>query len=1016
MDIEHGRDRLKSSQSVQLKSFAAKCIEKYECLLQFAGKCSESYESWKVLRSIVIPSINGNSLFFNQRSGKALSPPLFPSFVTDDHSSFEYSLSFTMDQVNIRLLFEPLPLETHEEKNGITMNDLHKASLQTYLTVLDYMNKSSGEKIKMDFEKLQSLFIKTNNHFQTLDRNNPFSIWYAVDLKVPTPLFKAYFNLISFYNSSSKLQPSEAVRMGLNIMGIQEQASKSLLDLIKHLDSRASLVFFSIDLNSPILTRCKIYVRFYDVSVDQLEDIASITTNYQKGTISEFVQHFLPRCHNFRCQSSPNSTSTVGPVITFVFDSSNEKGPDSLKFHLPIRHYLSSEEKIAQLIQTYLKKKELFYPNQRFFYEQTIANYKTSKSNRSGCQTYVAFSSSKLVAVKEFTVYLSPQLYSSDTQVLAQNSIFQTPKGESSNELHTGAMVNYANLSNTDMQNDLDWDDEFDEIESSLPKYAHHSVKFLTKTSMRERKYLLESVQYNIFSFPAKYVLCDFLSDSGTGALTSLQYSAMFLNDEAYGRNNGYYCLLDSLRDVLERGDHPRLAINLFTQLSISSDEILSFLSENRRGGFVNSGVYQLTNPNTFIVPQGRCAELLLFSTLRMVIEQRNVETSASNENRFYVLSNGLFDTTEAHIKTNGFIPMNLFSPKLNEPFHPKEHLQSNPFKGDIDIDLLKQCIEKYPRHISLIVLTITNNTAAGQPVALSNIRTTSEICRAANIPLMIDACRFAENAAFIKKYEFNYSQKSIREIVAEIFSYADVVTISLKKDGMSNIGGVLMFKDSSLFDKIYSVTSSGFIGHLLKERQILYFGNDSYGGLSGREIMCCAVGIQQVLDEDYLNNRLSQAAYFADQLVKNGIPVVLPTGGHAVYLDMKSFLGPLYREEKFQGLGFCIELLIRFGIRSFDSGTFSYCWDLKNEEERKSMLHWVRLAIPRNTYNQQHFDYAVRAIRYLFHHKSHIPSVIIVRGKTLTLRHFAAGFELIYGNNSESDNSVADDSDTKTC
>ena len=799
-------------------------------------------------------------------------------------------------------------------------------------------------------------------------------------------------------------------------MGIHKQASRALLDLIKNLDSRASLVFFSIDLNAAKLSRCKVYVRFFDISVDQLEDIASITTNYHRGTITEFIHHFLPRCFSFRCQSNPNSTSTVGPVITFVFDASNDQGPDSLKFHLPIRHYLSSEKSIAQLIPVYLQKKNLFYPSGRELFEQMIAKYKTSKSDHSGCQTYVAFSSSKLFAVKEFTVYLSPQLYSSGSKGLAQNNLSKTAKSESDKALYADASVNNSSSSNIGMQKDFELDHESDELAASLPKYAHHSIRILTKTSTRERRYLLEAVQYNIFSFPAKYVLCDFLSDSGTGALTSHQHSAMFLNDEAYGRNNGYYCLLDSLRDVLERGNHPRLAINLFTQINISSNEVLSFLSENRRGGFVNSGTYQLTNPNTFIVPQGRCAELLLFSTLRMVIEKRSDQNPTSNENRLYILSNGLFDTTEAHIKTNGFIPMNLFSPKLNEPFHPKEHLQVNPFKGDIDTNLLKQWIEKYPQSIPLVVLTITNNTAAGQPVSLSNIRLTSAICRAANITLMMDACRFAENAAFIKKYENNYSQSSIREIVAEIFSYADVVTISFKKDGMSNIGGVLVFKDSSLFDKIYSSPSSGFIGNLLKERQILYFGNDSYGGLSGREIMCCAIGIQQVLDEDYLNNRLSQTAYLGNQLIEHGIPVVLPTGGHAVYLDMKSFFGPLYREEKFQGLGFCIELLIRFGIRSFDSGTFSYCWDLKNEEERKSMLHWVRLAIPRNMYNQQHFDYAVKAINYLFLHKPLIPSVIIVRGKTLTLRHFAAGFELIYDNTSKSEKNVANDNESDRC
>ena len=183
MDIKHESGKNKTNHSDKLQSVAAICTEKYQLLLQFAGKQSESDESLKLLRSIVIPSINGNALFFSQSSGEPLSPPLFPSFVTDDHSSFEYSLSFATDQVNIRLLFEPLPLETKGENNRVTMDDLHEASLQTYLAVSDYLSKTSNEKINIDFEKLNTLFIKTNDHFRTVDKHNPFSIWYAIEGK-----------------------------------------------------------------------------------------------------------------------------------------------------------------------------------------------------------------------------------------------------------------------------------------------------------------------------------------------------------------------------------------------------------------------------------------------------------------------------------------------------------------------------------------------------------------------------------------------------------------------------------------------------------------------------------------------------------------------------------------------------------------------------------------------------------------------------------------------------------------
>lgn len=982
----------------ELKSFATICVEKYQLLHDFANRESSTDESLKVIRSIVVPSLNGSSLFINQSSNEPLTPPLFSSFITDDHSSFEYSLSFTSNEVKVRLLFEVLPVEISGKKNAITINELQKASSETYLTILQYLNTTTNERIEIDFEKLKDLFINTNSHLQTVDEQNPFAVWFAIDFNNLYPLFKIYFNLIAFYNKSSKLRPAEAVRSGLNMMGVDDHASESLLNLMQKLNSRASFIFFAIDVNNfTKINRCKVYVRFHDISITELETIASIASNYQKGTITSFIRHFLPNCLGFNCPSSSNSSSTLGPIITFVFNSLNIGSPDSLKFHLPIRHYISTDRDIARLIRDYLQKNRLFYPNEEQTYEQLIGNYKMSSHNRTGCQTYVAFSSSKSLYPKEFTVYLSPQLYSSGIEMLTCSCPLETTSHEISSTSYKQTTVRNSSSSEIQTQEDFRSANVSMESTNLAPTYVNHSIRFLTQISISKRRQLLESVAYNLFSFPAKYVLCDFLSDSGTGAVTSNQLSAMALNDEAYGRNNGYYCLLDGLRDVFERGNHPRFAINLFTQINTNSTEIFSFLSENRRGGFVNSGTYQLSNPNTFIVPQGRCAELLLFSTLKFVIEKKKTRHLNSSENKLFIPSNGLFDTTEAHIKTNGFIPVNFFSSKLNEPFHPKHHLRLNPFKGDIDTQQLERMIKKYPQCIPLVVLTITNNTAAGQPVSLSNIRLVSSICKASNIPLMIDACRFAENAAFIKRYESGYSHKTIRQIVAEIFSHADVITLSFKKDGICNIGGVLMFKDSGLFDRLYGISRTESIGNLIKERQILYFGNDSYGGLSGREIMCCAVGIQQVVDENYLNNRLSQTASLANQLIENNIPVVLPTGGHAVYLDMKSFFGSLYVEEKFQGLGFCVELLIRFGIRTFDSGAFSYCWDLKSDEERRSMLHWVRLAIPRNMYNQEHFNYTVKAITYLFEHKSLIPDMTIQRGKHSTLRHFVAELKPVY-------------------
>lgn len=417
--IENKYNDSEENNMIELKSFGTLCIEKYEILHDFANKQSDASESLKVIQSIVNPSINGNSLFINQSSGEASLRPLFSSFITDDHSPVEYSLTFTSNQTKVRLAFESLPTQTNEKTNVITMNDLHNASLETYSTIQDYLNKTTDKTLTIDFEKLKNIFLKTNEHLQTVDEHNPFSTWYGIDFNT-IPLFKVYFNLISFYHDSSKLSPVQAVCMGLNAMGINHEASKSLLNVMESLNSRASFIFFTIDLNSSTLNRCKIYVRFYKVSIEELETIASIATNYKKGAITDFIHHFLPNCSGFDLPSSCNSSSTFGPVVTFVFNSSNNNGPDSLKFHLPIRNYISDDKSISQLIPIYLKKTNLFYPNQsNNEFEQIIQDLKISKHNHTGCQTYVSFSSSNLTYAKEFTVYLNPQFYSSGIQTVS---------------------------------------------------------------------------------------------------------------------------------------------------------------------------------------------------------------------------------------------------------------------------------------------------------------------------------------------------------------------------------------------------------------------------------------------------------------------------------------------------------------------------------------------------------------------------------------------------------------------
>jgi len=517
-------------------------------------------------------------------------------------------------------------------------------------------------------------------------------------------------------------------------------------------------------------------------------------------------------------------------------------------------------------------------------------------------------------------------------------------------------------------------------------------VRTIKEVTKEQREYALKKTEYNAFSFPADLLFVDFLSDSGSGTMTDLQWAALFHGDESYARNKGYYVLLEAVRDTFERGDKPKRAINLILSGETNVKKLMDELYlTSFEGGFVNGGVHQLTRPNAFIVPQGRCAEHLLFSTIAPILREKD-------PNREYCIpNNGHFDTTEANIMANGITPFNLFSANLFDDFPYDQMDNRNPFKGNMDIVALERLIqEKGVDSVPLIYITITNNTAAGQPVAMKNIREVHKIAVKYDIPLFFDACRFAENANFIKEFEKGYQDRSIPSIVQEMFSYIEGFTISFKKDGLANIGGGFFFRDKGTFHKKFSIKED--IGIKLKEKQILTFGNDSYGAMSGRDIMALAIGLYEVVQEPYLNERKFQVRNFARKLAQNNVPVILPAGGHAVYLNMDKFFEDSdTKPDDFRGVGFTIELIRHYGIRAAELGPFAFEWDKKSPDQRKGVLNLVRFAVPRNVYGPSHIDYAVAAIIELYNNRNKIPRVTISRGAKLRLRHFQTGLQPVY-------------------
>ncbi|GAP85236.1 putative tryptophanase [Rosellinia necatrix] len=517
----------------------------------------------------------------------------------------------------------------------------------------------------------------------------------------------------------------------------------------------------------------------------------------------------------------------------------------------------------------------------------------------------------------------------------------------------------------------------------SPPSHQALVVRPILSASAQERQEILEDVEYNIFAFPAGLVTCDYLSDSGTSAMTDIQWAALIRGDEGYGRNWGYYCLLDTFRDIFERGHGRAYAFHTILTGTATSEFYRTKLLKLYQGGFVNGGPRQLESPNFFIVPQGRCAEFLLFSTLKEVISEC---PQAQADMMPTIISNGFFDTTGANATAAGFALETFTQPGLTDPFPEHLYSKQNPFKGNLDLVATKEYLDNHSGQVALILMTLTNNWAAGQPVSMANIRAAAELARCYSIPLFFDACRFAENAWFI--HAFEALEKSIPEIIQEMFSYADGFTISLKKDGLANMGGVLCFRDETLFTQRFEG-----IGHRLKERQILIYGNDSYGGMSGRDLMAAVAGLYEVTKEPYLRNRVGQVRSFAERLQANGIPILSPPGGHAVYLEMNEFFAGCDRQPgDFASVGFTLELLKEYGIRAAEAGPFGWQWDRQSAEDREEIPNLVRFAVPRHVLSDDHINYTVAAVKQLYKRRHTIPNVEITRGRDMKLRHFSCG------------------------
>lgn len=435
-----------------------------------------------------------------------------------------------------------------------------------------------------------------------------------------------------------------------------------------------------------------------------------------------------------------------------------------------------------------------------------------------------------------------------------------------------------------------------------------------------QRERLLRKAGYNVFKLPAEAVFIDLLTDSGTSAMSDRQWAGMMQGDESYAGCRNYYHLKDTVEDLLG---------------------------------------YEYLLPTH----QGRAAENTFFSTL---LKEGDV-----------VPNNIHFDTTRANVE---FLHCLALDCVIDEALDPQ---LIHPFKGNMDPIKLKKAIDQYGRErIPVVLITITNNSGGGQPVSMANIREISAICRSHDIPLFFDAARFAENACFIKLREEGYQNKSVKEIVREMFSYADGCLVSAKKDALVNIGGFIALNDSELFLKLQNLL-------------ILREGFPTYGGLAGRDLEAIARGLEEVLDEDYLRYRLEHTAYLGQRLDEAGIPIVKPVGGHAVYIDAKEFL-PHIPQSQFPGQALTVALYREAGIRVVEIGSLMFAAkDARTGEWIYPALELVRLAIPRRVYTASHLDYVAEAVVRIQKSREQLRGLRLVYEPPF-LRHFTATLEEI--------------------
>ena len=454
-----------------------------------------------------------------------------------------------------------------------------------------------------------------------------------------------------------------------------------------------------------------------------------------------------------------------------------------------------------------------------------------------------------------------------------------------------------------------------DRFKTIIEPFRIHSVEPLRITTEDERRKKIKDAGYNVFALRAEDVLIDLLTDSGTGAMSRDQWAAIQHGDESYAGSPSWFRFLEAVQRLF---------------------------------------------PFRHVIPthQGRAAERILFSVIAGPGK--------------VIPNNTHFDTTRANIEATGAEAVDLVIAEGREP------QRIHPFKGNMDIRALEELLAKRARDVPVVFLTVTNNSGGGQPVSMENIRAVRAVCDRHRVPFFLDACRFAENAWFIRLREDGYAERNVGDIVREMASYADGMTMSAKKDPLANIGGWLAMNDDDLAEKCRNLL-------------ILTEGFSTYGGLAGRDLEAIAQGLSEAIEPDYLRYRIRSTEYLADALDRGGVPIVKPAGGHAVYIDARALL-PHIPPLAYPGESLAVALYEAGGIRSVEIGTVMF-GRRPDGSEAPAAMDLVRMAIPRRTYTQSHIDYVIEVVLAVAKKAPELRGYRIV-DEPPQLRHFTARFE----------------------